>query len=294
MLAERDPRGTRELQAVEQPAARDAVARQHEPLQLQQRPESERGRLRALCFSPDWHRPRTIGVLSSWMSIYIDLRPRCRRHGHGGRLLYARGAPAQIFACNLVLSEDAFAGHAFTNYGAGSFDLSRVHLAAAYPFDSSALSNPTCLLLVCRRWARLGTPLLYEAAIVRTHTQLHALAAALHSAQFLGALVRRLRFEASCGAFLDRVVTRTPRLHTLALSLNTPDEHGFHAFPYPSRGLRAALAQLCLVRLLLKREKYARNGHVDEMLYLICGAVRQWDSLVRSVVVVLMVERRRC
>lgn len=189
----------------------------------------------------------------------------------------------KILSYNLVLSDDAFTGHAFTNYGAGRFDLSRAHLAAAYPLARAAPAPPVNMLLVCRQWLRIGTPLLYEAVVVRSHAQLQQLAAALRAshAPGLGRLVRRLRFEATCAAFLDRVVVCTPNVHTLLLSLDVPTETGFHSFPYPSAGLRNALVQMRPRRLLLKREKYARNQRVDEMVYLISYAVRSWDSLVR-------------
>ncbi|EKM51277.1 uncharacterized protein PHACADRAFT_32265 [Phanerochaete carnosa HHB-10118-sp] len=190
----------------------------------------------------------------------------------------------KILSYNLVLSDDAFTGHAFTDFGAGAADIHCAYLAVSYPLaDITRRSSPTAQLLVCRRWARVGTPLLYEAAVLRTHAQLHAFARALHGAAPgpPGTFVHRLRFGASCGAFLDRVVPHTPRVHTLAFSLNAPVERGFHSFPYPSAGLRAALAQLHPRRLLLEREGFLPSKRVEEMMCVIRGALVHWDSLVR-------------
>ncbi|GJE94040.1 hypothetical protein PsYK624_102080 [Phanerochaete sordida] len=187
----------------------------------------------------------------------------------------------KILAHALVLSHDAFSGPAFTNLGAGSFDLSRAHLAAAYPAPDPPLRDRAAPLRVCRRWARVGAPPLYEAAVLRTHTQLHAFAAALLRTPGLRAAVRRVRVGGGCAAHVGGVLRLAPRLHTLALGLDAPAERGFHAFPYPSAGLRGALAAVRPRRLLLERERCARGARVDEMLRLVCGAVAAWDSLER-------------
>ena len=190
----------------------------------------------------------------------------------------------KILSYALVLTDDAFSGHDFTDYGAGCFDLSRAHLAAAFPRETRRVAGPpVALLLVCKKWLRIGTPLLYEAVVLRTHAQLHAFALTLrspHAPPCLGALVRRLRVEGTVAPFLDRVVRRTPYVHTLLIGLDVATEKGFHAFPYPSAGVREALRALRVKRLMLKREKYSRNGRVAEMVWLLEGAIRWWDSLV--------------
>jgi hypothetical protein len=207
----------------------------------------------------------------------------------------------KILSFSLVLSEDAFSGHDFTDYGAGRFDLSRAHLAREYPCEHHrVVASPVPLLLVCKKWLRVATPLLYEAVVIRTHTQLHALALALcatDSPAYLGAFVRRLRFEACVAPFLDRVVRRTPNVHTLLIGLDVNTENGFHTFPYPSAGVREALKSLRVKRLMLKREKYAKNGRVAEMIWLLEGAIKRWNSLVRAVAilseVLALIEYRR-
>ena len=162
----------------------------------------------------------------------------------------------EILEHNSVLSEDAFTGHAFTDYGAGTFDISRAHLAASYPLDRSPASTDAVnILLTSKQFLRIGTPLLYASIHIHTQTQLHQLAYALIAQPCLGALVNKLRFEATCALFLDRVVGYMPNVHTLVLSLDFPTECGFHCFPYPSRGLSAALKMMRPERLMLQKEK---------------------------------------
>lgn len=221
----------------------------------------------------------------------------------------------KILAYTLRLPPDAFSGHEFTNFGAGRFDLSRAHLAATYPLpQSSALVAPGDVLRVCRRWARIGTPLAFDAVVLPTPSHCRRFIMVLRShvsppvtktkntvakntgtrrggretamdkvvRKGLGWHVRRLRLEASCETFLDGITPFTPRVHTLALSLDFTLPSGFHMCPYPSPMVLRALSRLQPTRLLLKREHYVRGRRAEDMILIIAKAVGVWKTLVSS------------
>lgn len=200
----------------------------------------------------------------------------------------------KILGQALLLPADTFSGHEYTNFGAGTFDLSRAHLTSSYPLAStSSLSSVRAVLGVCRTWARIGTPLAYDAVMLRSPGQCHKFALALQSSlksplespigvqRGLGRFVRRLRVEAGCEAFLEAITCHTPNVHTLALSLDFPLEYGFHGCPYPSVGVLRALACVSPRRLMLKREHCVRGCRVDDMMWLVSRAVEIWFNLVR-------------
>ena len=75
-------------------------------------------------------------------------------------------------------------------------------------------------LLVCKLWLAIGTPLLYEAVILRSAAQVHALRATLSEYPGRGLLVRSLRIEE--GAYrmgIRQAAEHMPHVKTLVLSL---------------------------------------------------------------------------
>lgn len=87
--------------------------------------------------------------------------------------------------------------------------------------------RPPALLLVCKDWQRICTPLLYRTAIVRSKGQTESLTATLTTLRpELGVHVRRLRCEGAFGMDLYRLLKATTRLTHLALVLHVYANEG--------------------------------------------------------------------
>ncbi|KAH6909306.1 hypothetical protein BKA70DRAFT_1278178 [Coprinopsis sp. MPI-PUGE-AT-0042] len=87
----------------------------------------------------------------------------------------------------------------------------------ANPFAKYELSTST-ILVVCKSWLRVATPLLYETVVLRSKAQAQALASALKRNEQLGRFVRKLRVEGGYGTFVGEILRRSPSLTELWIS----------------------------------------------------------------------------
>jgi F-box-like len=85
------------------------------------------------------------------------------------------------------------------------------------PFANYELSTST-ILVVCKSWLRVATPMLYETVVLRSKAQAQALASALKDNEPLGRFIRKLRVEGGYGACLYEVLRRSPSLTDLWIS----------------------------------------------------------------------------
>ena len=90
---------------------------------------------------------------------------------------------------------------------------------ATSPFSDARFSTAD-LLLVCKRWMRVGTPALYETVIIRSTAQARAFAAALKHNATLGALVKKLRLEGSYGTYPGIIAQKCPDIRDFCFTLN--------------------------------------------------------------------------
>ncbi|KZP07022.1 hypothetical protein FIBSPDRAFT_701176, partial [Athelia psychrophila] len=74
-------------------------------------------------------------------------------------------------------------------------------------------------LLVCKRWLRISTPLLYSAVIIRSKAQVAALARTLSENNLFGLQIRKIRIEGGYNAPLKHVIDLAPNLTHFFLSL---------------------------------------------------------------------------
>jgi hypothetical protein len=86
------------------------------------------------------------------------------------------------------------------------------------PFSISKDSSAT-MLLVCKRWLRVAYPLLYQTVVIRSPGQAHALAGSLQANPNLGRHVKKLRLKGGYGAAMHRILTLSPNITVLYLSL---------------------------------------------------------------------------
>ncbi|KAJ7605879.1 hypothetical protein FB45DRAFT_1068970 [Roridomyces roridus] len=81
-----------------------------------------------------------------------------------------------------------------------------------YSSESSSVESSSAILLVCKAWLRVATPLLYHTVILRSKGQAQALSVALRCNPDLGQLIRKLRLQSGYGSSLHQILRTTTKL----------------------------------------------------------------------------------
>ncbi|EJD46908.1 hypothetical protein AURDEDRAFT_163969 [Auricularia subglabra TFB-10046 SS5] len=79
------------------------------------------------------------------------------------------------------------------------------------------------LLLVCKRWMRVVTPLLYETVVTRSPAQAIALSEVLRATHDLGGFITKLRVEHGFGDCVPNILVAAPNITDLAINLRLAD-----------------------------------------------------------------------
>ncbi|KAH6909302.1 hypothetical protein BKA70DRAFT_1562148 [Coprinopsis sp. MPI-PUGE-AT-0042] len=87
----------------------------------------------------------------------------------------------------------------------------------ASPFATYGLSSST-ILVVCKSWLRVATPLLYDTVVLRSKAQAQALAVVLKKDNQLGTFVKKLRIEGGYGNAIFEILKRSPHLTDIWIS----------------------------------------------------------------------------
>lgn len=135
-------------------------------------------------------------------------------------------------------------------------------------------SNLTSLLLVCKKWLRIATPLLYESIGIGTEAQMGRLAYTLRSNPTLGLIIRNLRLDGGFGKHLYTVAKCAPHIQTLSVRVH-PDDRGanvgyLHALP-------------CMKPTMLYVHGLLCDGHSKKQRIMVEAtflAIRAWLPLV--------------
>lgn len=85
------------------------------------------------------------------------------------------------------------------------------------PFAKYELSSST-VLVVCKSWLRVATPLLYETVVLRSKAQAQRLAWVLKNNSQLGLFIKKLRLEGGYGNCVFEILKRSPHITDLSLS----------------------------------------------------------------------------
>ncbi|KAJ7222593.1 hypothetical protein GGX14DRAFT_664371 [Mycena pura] len=109
---------------------------------------------------------------------------------------------SEILSPALKISEETFS------------DTSRV----VSPFASFSQST-AALLLVCKAWLRVATPLLYSVVVIRSKAQAVALEEVLISNPPFGAFIKKLRVEGGYGSSMKIILKASPNITDILLSL---------------------------------------------------------------------------
>lgn len=180
----------------------------------------------------------------------------------------------EILAYDLVMSPDIFAGPYFSAGRNGQLTLLETMSKKTSPSNSQR-SQPVDILLVCKQFLRVATPLLYEAITIRCASQMQSLAAALHVSPELGKLIKRLSATDGFGAEFLRVTTCTPNLHTVGLTIDIGSSRSV-------KGLITALPSLNPKCFLFMSRYYPENRNVETVRDALERAIPRWHSLVRG------------
>ncbi|KAF7795284.1 hypothetical protein EIP86_006438 [Pleurotus ostreatoroseus] len=190
----------------------------------------------------------------------------------------------EILYYNLYLPFKTFASVAFSARRNGQMTLFETMSKTQRSRGKLVATSPVNFLLVCKQWLRISTPLLYEGIVITESRQLVALADALRQTPQLGRHIRRLNVLGGYGKeFLD-VITHSPNLHTLGLTMDINSSASM-------KGLVAALPQANPKCFILSTIYYPQNKNVSLAQDTLELAIPQWTSLVRRPIIIERSER---
>lgn len=134
---------------------------------------------------------------------------------------------------------------------------------------------PSHVLLVCKHFLRVGTPLLYNAVRIVSQDSTRAIAEFLRTHADIGRNLRRLRLENGYGREMELVVKHTPNVEELYLY---PDVK----IRYSIVGIRKALLMLNPTHLWVERGWLKPNKHSAVLHPVLYSVLRShWTKLVR-------------
>ncbi|GJE97699.1 hypothetical protein PsYK624_139200 [Phanerochaete sordida] len=156
-------------------------------------------------------------------------------------------------------------------------DFLRFHEVYAGHYQLPPISRCGHLLLVCKRWNRIGTPLLYECLRISTHQRAAAVAKVLHANPELGQAVRCLKVEGGFGKGLAPIGKALPRVHSVHIVLRMKSGESI-------LGLEQALKLfLGLTTLHIELESQHNNKTVTEARTLIYECIKDYWLSLRNV-----------
>ena len=136
--------------------------------------------------------------------------------------------------------------------------------------------SSSSVLLVCKRWLRVATPLLYEVVVLRSSAQAQALADAFSAQPKFALHVKKIRLEGAYSA-LWRVFKDCLNLHTVAFTLNIYSDN-------PVAGLCRALSAINPTRVVLHDDcARAMNLKVTRVFSTLLDSIPTWTNLVSAI-----------
>ncbi|TDL29938.1 hypothetical protein BD410DRAFT_47053 [Rickenella mellea] len=140
------------------------------------------------------------------------------------------------------------------------------------PFGKKYKSSGV-VLLVCKRWMRVATPLLYETVIIRSKAQAQAIVDALTANPHFGAYVRKLRIEGGYGMSPFTVISKSPNITNLFITLDVYSTDN-------ATGICKALPLVNPRRFIFTKHTRANNPKSQKLLDEITRCIKyRWLSL---------------
>ncbi|EKM49691.1 uncharacterized protein PHACADRAFT_154199 [Phanerochaete carnosa HHB-10118-sp] len=158
---------------------------------------------------------------------------------------------------------------------------SRWHsLARPSAYDKKEKRTCQDLLLVCKYWLRLATPLLYTSVAIRTPAHAAAVAALLKATPGLGRALRQLKVFGGYGRDMATIAGASPNVETLYVYVSVKSNES-------TTGIKKALCALSPKRLFLEDRRVYRNKKVEELRKLVDEQIATWPRLVSRYPVIL-------
>ena len=139
-------------------------------------------------------------------------------------------------------------------------------------FGCNANFPTSSVLLVCKRWLRIATPLLYEVVVLRSIAQAQSLVEAFSLHPNFPLYVKKIRLEGAYSCLWD-VFRRCSNLHTLCLTLD------FYA-TVTVTGLCRSLLSINPTRVILRDQCSTKNVKIEQVFCKLLEAIPLWTNLV--------------
>jgi hypothetical protein len=140
------------------------------------------------------------------------------------------------------------------------------------PFSLRNYSN-SALLIVCKRWLRVATPLLYNVVVLRSTAQAQALARALKTTVELGRFIRKLRLEGGFGASVEKIILAAPNITDVFLSLAIWSDDSV-------TGLCRGLPSMNPSRVIIRDCGGRRNSQIRRLRTTLNECISTWSNMV--------------
>ncbi|KAJ7437234.1 hypothetical protein B0H11DRAFT_2108241 [Mycena galericulata] len=146
-------------------------------------------------------------------------------------------------------------------------------------YMSGAAASSSAVLLVCKAWLRVSTPLLYNTVVIRSKAQAGALVAALRGKHDPGRFIKKLRLEGGFGAHMGHILKSAPNVTDIFLSaaIHSPDT---------TSGLVLSLSLINPTRLILFEDEHnlLKNKSIVQLFQALVKAMnKNWTNLTTVV-----------
>ncbi|GJE97698.1 hypothetical protein PsYK624_139190 [Phanerochaete sordida] len=129
------------------------------------------------------------------------------------------------------------------------------------------------VLLVSKRWLRVGTPLLYECLVLSKSEHTKSVADLIHAHPGVGQAVRCLKLAGGLGKELLQVAEHTTQVQSVFVNLRLKSSDSIV-------GLRKGLPLLSPIHLYVDRASYRENKRIDDVRALLSTMIKDvWPSL---------------
>lgn len=159
-----------------------------------------------------------------------------------------------IIAPSLHVSDDRFSSVSNTAFGCN------------VNFPSSSV------LLVCKKWLRIATPLLYKVVVLRSTAQAQAIVEAFSRNPKFPLYVKKIRLEGAYSCLWD-VFRRCSNLHTLCFTLD------IYA-AVTATGLCRSLLSINPTRVILRDQSETKNVKIERVFCKLLECIPLWTNLV--------------
>ncbi|KAG6827838.1 hypothetical protein H0H92_010298 [Tricholoma furcatifolium] len=142
------------------------------------------------------------------------------------------------------------------------------------PFSNYSESTST-ILVVCKSWLRVSTPLLYNVVVLRSKAQAQALERTLRGNPFLGTFIKKLRVEGGYGSSMYHIIQASPNISELWLSMRLWSSDNVS-------GLCRGLPLINPTRLILHDNEFRpsdSNSCTRKLWDVLCPSIQSWDKL---------------